>query len=53
MTKGMVIVFEHIQNTQPIESISRKDGELFKKNNSYLLTLGVGAPLIPGADFPQ
>ena len=53
MTKGMVIVFEHIQNTQPIESISRKDGELFKKNNAYLLTPEVGAPVIPGADFPR
>lgn len=53
MTNGMVIVFEHIQNTQPIESINRKDGELFKKNNSYLLMPGVGVPLIPGADFPQ
>ena len=33
--------------------ISRKDGELFKKNNSYLLTPEVGAPVIPFADFHQ
>ena len=56
MTKGMVIVFEHLQNTRPIEStciLAEKDGELFKKNNSYLLTPEVGAPVIPFADFHQ